>query len=204
MAADTINEKSSSSSSREKIINSTLKLLAKTRDIKFTVRDIIQEAKVNIASVNYYFGSKAKLLSEIQEIFFAKISELNNQIQTDFQNHPKEAISEWVYQLMAYLIENTGMIYFIRKLIVMEPSSNIFHKQINDEYLEILNQYLEEIFPNLNKRDIHFKTLQIVTSLFLPLAFSFESLKEIYSYDVTNPNQRRLYVQSLLDIILRS
>ena len=62
---------------QEKIIQTTMNLISKSREIKFTIRDVIRDAGVNVAAVNYYFGSKKKLLEEIYNRFLTTIGDLN-------------------------------------------------------------------------------------------------------------------------------
>jgi AcrR family transcriptional regulator len=50
---------------REKILKSAWKLFAKDGFETVSVRDITQHAEVNLASVNYHFGSKDELIQEI-------------------------------------------------------------------------------------------------------------------------------------------
>lgn len=50
---------------REKILKSAWKLFAKNGFETVSVRDITQDAGVNLASVNYHFGSKDGLIQEI-------------------------------------------------------------------------------------------------------------------------------------------
>jgi AcrR family transcriptional regulator len=50
---------------RDKILNSAWKLFAKNGFETVSIRDITQDANVNLASVNYHFGSKDGLIQEI-------------------------------------------------------------------------------------------------------------------------------------------
>ncbi len=61
---------------REKILKSAWKLFAKDGFEAVSVRDVTQHADVNLASVNYHFGSKSGL---VQEIVVEAIVPMNKQ-----------------------------------------------------------------------------------------------------------------------------
>ena len=52
---------------REQIIETTLQLFAEKGFEGTSIRDIAEKASVNVAMVNYYFGSKEKLFEKIIE-----------------------------------------------------------------------------------------------------------------------------------------
>ncbi|MGJ8650066.1 MAG: TetR/AcrR family transcriptional regulator [Opitutaceae bacterium] len=54
-----------SDKTRQKIIRTTEKLFAEKGFRAMTLRDVTREAKVNLAAVNYHFGSKSKLILEV-------------------------------------------------------------------------------------------------------------------------------------------
>lgn len=57
-------------SKKDKIINAALKIITERGNMNFTIREVVLDADVNIASVNYYFGTKRKLIQEIEKNSF--------------------------------------------------------------------------------------------------------------------------------------
>lgn len=55
----------SEESTKQKILDSAGPIFAKNGYQKATVRDISEAAGVNLASINYYFGDKEKLYTEL-------------------------------------------------------------------------------------------------------------------------------------------
>ncbi len=60
-----INQENEHTKTRERILKIACEVFAKRGFRKTTVRDICQQAGVNVASVNYYFNSKEKLYEEV-------------------------------------------------------------------------------------------------------------------------------------------
>ena len=52
---------------KEKIIKSAAKLFAKQGFQKTTIKEIARDAEVNIAAINYHFGSKYALIEKVIE-----------------------------------------------------------------------------------------------------------------------------------------
>ena len=60
-----------STESKERILQSAVKLFARQGYGNTGLRELSKEAGVNLAMINYFFGSKKALLKEILDVFFA-------------------------------------------------------------------------------------------------------------------------------------
>ncbi len=67
-------EKPSKVSTKERILEATERLLAEHGFEAVSLRDITGKAEVNVAAVNYHFGSKEKLFEEIQCRYIAPVN----------------------------------------------------------------------------------------------------------------------------------
>ena len=70
-----------------------------------SVRDISREAKINIAMVSYYFGSKEKML---ESLIFFRISDLKVQLDNLFREQidPIEKINKLIELYIARINKN--------------------------------------------------------------------------------------------------
>lgn len=66
-----VNTKKTSIEPRERIIESAVKLFARKGFARTGMRELATTAEVNLAMINYFFGSKKGLLKEILDRFFA-------------------------------------------------------------------------------------------------------------------------------------
>ncbi len=65
-------EHNRSNRSRERILDVAVVLFARQGFDRTGLRQLASEADVNLAMINYFFGSKKKLLTEILDIFFSE------------------------------------------------------------------------------------------------------------------------------------
>jgi AcrR family transcriptional regulator len=112
---------------KKTIIVATRKLIAEKSSI--TIREIADACYVNVAAVNYYFGSKDKLLSIVLEEMIGEITQTIvfqlNQFSTDY---PVEKILENMINLIYnYAMSNLGVIgYLFMNVENRELASKLF------------------------------------------------------------------------------
>ncbi|MFA7045063.1 MAG: TetR/AcrR family transcriptional regulator, partial [Candidatus Izemoplasmatales bacterium] len=98
---------------RKNIIEATRKLIAKKTSI--TIRDIADACFVNVAAVNYYFGSKDRLLAIVLEEMIEEIKiSIVETLNAFPKSHPVENILESMINLIySYAIGNLGVIGYL-------------------------------------------------------------------------------------------
>ncbi|MEH7306516.1 TetR/AcrR family transcriptional regulator [Neobacillus drentensis] len=89
---------------REKILNSTLELITTEGLENVTLRKIAAAAEVNLALINYYFGSKDKLINEALKVLLASFREAFL-ILDDHSIPPKERLKTFMIQYANSIIK---------------------------------------------------------------------------------------------------
>lgn len=116
------------------IINSTVKLLKANG--KVTIKEISDDAGVNIAAINYHFTDKKSLISvvirrtisdfkKIADNLVANLAELNT--------HPEETISAFFNACHEYCAENINVINFMLAPENVEYN-NYFNKTVSQMF----------------------------------------------------------------------
>ncbi|MHA1222899.1 MAG: TetR/AcrR family transcriptional regulator [Candidatus Heimdallarchaeaceae archaeon] len=185
-------------SKKEKILNAALKIIAEKGNLDFTIREVVLDADVNIASVNYYFGTKKKLIKEIEKKYFEKLFEIQK-ILKDTQIKPKKRLEKWLNTLFEYMFNNPGLISIL--------SSKLFITETFDSALELFlqenNRYLAQIIgeiTNIGEKILKFKLAQIDASLFFPLILA-KNIEDLFGFSFNNQETRKEYVRSIIDSI---
>lgn len=155
-------------STKEKILNTTLELIKKEGFEKVTIRKIAKLLDINIALVNYHFGSKEKLISEAIRVllisFQGTFSILDN-ITVPAKERLKIFLLNYVLVIRQYP-------ELVRKIIAM--GTTVFTSQF--EYGDFLKRLgfskveniLSEITNETDQEILMMMTVQIFGSIFLP------------------------------------
>ncbi|MFC9447037.1 TetR/AcrR family transcriptional regulator [Bacillus cereus] len=155
-------------STKEKILNTALELIKKEGFERVTIRKIAALSDVNIALVNYHFGSKEKLISETIKVllisFQGTFSILDN-ITVPAKERLKIFLLDYVLVIRQYP-------ELVRKIIAM--GTTVFTSQY--EYGDFLKRLgfskvqniLSEITNETDQEILMMMTVQIFGSIFLP------------------------------------
>ncbi len=187
-------------SKKDKIINAALKIITEKGNMNFTIREVILDADVNIASVNYYFGTKRKLIQEIEKKFIQTLLDFQS-ILANPQSSPKQQLFEWACTLIEELIKNPGIVLILsNKLILTEQ----FDENI-ELFIEENNQYLNSIIKKItgieDEEQIKLKITIFNADLFFPMLF-IKNSEKIFGFSIQDAEIRNKYVKSVIDSIL--
>ncbi len=185
-------------SKKEKILNAALKLIAEKGNLNFTIREVVLDADVNIASVNYYFGTKKKLIQEIEKKFIGNLLEFQN-ILKDTQIEPKQRLIKWTSNLFEYMIDNPGLISILNNKLIFAEDIDTTFKLFLQENNKYLAQIIREI-ASIEEEIIRFKIVQINASLFFPTIFVNNS-EDLFGFSFKDLENRNKYVKSIIDSI---
>lgn len=155
-------------SKKELILKVTLELIKKEGFEGVTIRKIAMLAHVNVALVNYYFGSKDKLLNAVIQVLVNSLRE-SFDILDDETQIPREKLKSFLIQCL-----NTFYQYpFIgQKLLSEKPL--LFESQI--EYVNFLKSIglkkmqrtISEISGEQNPQKLTMMTSHLLGAVFLP------------------------------------
>ena len=104
-----------------------------------TVRELALAANMNVASINYYFGSKENLVAQVQQHILEQINELCLSAgQEDLP--PRQRLLSLMRALVDYFIENPGAIQYFYSIIGNPGTQNYrFLQHIVDPNNAIMN-----------------------------------------------------------------
>ena len=187
-------------SKKDKILNTTLKIIAKKGNLNFTIREVILDADVNIASVNYYFGTKRKLVEEIEKKIIVTLIEFQKTL-FNYLIPPKQRFIQWANTLVDFLLESPGIILILsNKLISTEKFEGNIESFIQDNNKH-LAAIIKEITGIEEEEEIRLKVMQINASLFYPLLF-IDNSTGMFGISIQDPIIRKKYVKLTLNTIL--
>lgn len=190
------------------IKNTATKLFKETGQV--TVREIANECHVNVASINYYFGSKSNLMAEIEEQMILDIHTFVNAIE-EKSGSPEEAVELFIDVFYNFIMDAPGFF----KYLIKEFSSNevgqlltlrkeINTGRLNEFLLKLIKEHtgLEDEVELGNRLAIFFTALAVS-------AITSKAIRSEYHKDavlmnlLSTESNYKSYLRTLFDLILK-
>ena len=182
---------------QERILDKTLYLIGVTGSFNVSVRTIVKEASVNVSAINYYFGNKENLLTQVKEFYIENTLSAYQMIENTALP-PEERLIIASNEIMEYAIRYPGIMVILkeaRKNSSLDPLDEKILKitnEVNSKLLRLLEDTL-----NTSGEDLSFKNTVFMSSILYPLLNS-----EPVGYrntDLFNKDTRIKYIQMLLN-----
>ena len=192
---------------KEKILSATIELYGIKGDI--TVREICEKAGVNVASVNYHFGSKDNLLKEVEKHYSRLLFNIQNKIIMDRKKEPREKLIDWADALMKFVLDYPALIMLVTNLVLQDKSYN---PEIIDKFLGSIEskKNIQNIIYSLTNIDdkeiLNFKYIQLFSGVIGPIVFqmipNIKDTNKVFM-DLNNEEERKRYIENLVDTIVK-
>ncbi len=108
-----ITEPKAGQKTRAKILRSSLELIAQKHTTDISVREIAQHASVNLASLNYHFRSKDRMLEELFKQVVKGFDRLFFLLESKTLS-PEHCLIRWADRFMRYLLLYPGALIIVR------------------------------------------------------------------------------------------
>jgi AcrR family transcriptional regulator len=182
-------------SKKDLIIKTTLNLIKEEGFEGVTCRKIASLANVNVALINYYFGSKDKLLNTVIQILIASFQD-SFTILDDSALEPREQLKRF---LIKYINTYRQYPFIGRKLVTEEPLEFESHKEfvnfLKSIGIQKMRQTIEELSGESDPKKLTIMVSHLLGAVFLPTLI--EPLYEtVTGYPFSNTETR---IDLLLD-----
>lgn len=189
---------------KRKLIENTKILIQKNATV--TIKDIADASYVNIAAVNYHFGSKEKLMKIVVE---EVLNELKQYVTEHVINiHDGKTTEEKLEQMMNYIynfsLENVGLLnyLFLSSEIQSESSSMLIDNFFTDnEFTQLVYKSLAEAMNIHNQKELFAKYILLFSSFCIPLFIQISQMKLHGSMKIEmfmDPEFRQYYIKSIM------
>nr|WP_100845048.1 TetR family transcriptional regulator [Flavobacterium sp. 5] len=164
-----------------------------------SIRDISKEAKINVAMVSYYFGSKEKLLESLVLYKTSSLKELLSDL-IDEQLEPVEKMYKLIDLYVNRLNCNQGIYRILhfelaskKRVLELESFSDI--KKTNLRSLEIIIK--EGQAKGVFRKDV---TIELITPTILGTFFHFQMNKPFFEnlLDLKTEEEYNTYIKTTL------
>ncbi|HIZ27629.1 MAG TPA: CerR family C-terminal domain-containing protein [Candidatus Adamsella sp.] len=176
--------------SKEKILNTAIKLFAQKGFDGTSIREICKSANINICMISYYFGGKQELYQEIisnliesQKTYMESFLDVNE----DFSNKSKKELIEKLQTVLEKFID-----YFYSNIsndliafLVKEQQKSDF--EIKPPAIIYLRRLVAAILDKpANDKEVIFKVLFLISQINSPKILTTFSLKVLNQTEFTD------------------
>ena len=165
-------------STKDRILGAAEELFAQFGFTGTSLRQVTSRADVNIAAVNYHFGSKENL---VNEVFRRRMDDMSAQrlaaLQTAIADHPGELepiLAAFVEPALALAQDRQGGGAFVRVIARAYAEKNDgLRKFLSDHYGHVLREFAKAIaacLPELSKAELYWRLDFLAGSLTYAMA----------------------------------
>lgn len=189
-------------STKQRILDSAEALFARHGFAGASLRQVTSSANVNLAAVNYHFGSKENL---INEVFRRRLDSLNEQrlralelVQSAKDFTLEDVLAAFVRPALSLSHDHEGGAGFVRVLARAYAEHNEqLRKFLHDNYGPALKQFataFARLLPNLDKQELYWR-LDIVSGA---LTYAIADFGMIKRRGVSEQQHRDLAAEHLI------
>jgi AcrR family transcriptional regulator len=190
-------------STRERILGVAETLFARHGFAGASLRQMTAAAKVNLAAVNYHFGSKESL---IEEVFRRRLDELNRHrlaalaaVATNPSRQLEDVLDAFIRPALEQSMDSAGGAAFVRVLArAYAEHDERLRRFLSDNYGYVLREFataFARLLPHLRKDELYWR-LDIVAGALTYAMADFGMIKR--KDDVSEQSHREQSAQHLV------
>jgi len=190
-------------STRERILGVAEALFARHGFAGASLRQVTAAANVNLAAVNYHFGSKDSL---IEEVFRRRLDELNQHrlarlaiVVADTEHSLEDVLDAFIRPALEQSMDSTGGTAFVRVLArAYAEHDERLRKFLSDNYGHVLRDFASAfsgLLPHLEKEELYWR-LDIVAGALTYAMADFGMIKR--KHHVTEQSHREQSARHLV------
>lgn len=189
-------------STKERILGAAEELFAQHGFAGASLRQVTANAKVNLAAVNYHFGSKDNL---IEEVFRRRLDNLNERrvlalqaVKSNPQSTLEDVLAAFIHPALDVSMDSSGGLTFVRVLArAFAEHNERLRKFLSENYGHVLKEFVIEFsrhLPGLAKQEMYAR-LDIISGA---LTYAMTDFGVIQRRDDSNDAHRQRSAEHLI------
>lgn len=186
---------------KDKILEATLNIISDEGFQNVTIRKIAIAAGVNVAAINYHFGSKDNVINEALEYLMIQSKNIFKCLKND-DEAPKLRLKTFIDKYTKNLIKYPDQIKnLIHQSIYANSTKNKFQEYLEMEGIELIKSTIQQIRPNENDVTLQILTTQLLSCLLFPVLLGSRT-SEIFGIKLEESENRNAYIELLIKNII--
>ncbi len=193
---------SSPQSTKERILVAAEELFARHGFDGASLRQLTSAAGVNLAAVNYHFGSKDRL---IEEVFRRRLDELNgrrmaalSRIAGQSETNLEDVLAAFIKPALDLSHDGNGSLFMRVLARAFAEHDDTLRKFLSENYGHVMRQFTAEfarLLPDLSKEELYWR-VDLVTGALTHAMSGFGMIQR--KSDVTESSHREQTAQHLI------
>lgn len=184
---------------KERILKVTKELLNKEGIGSLSIRKIASGAGVNVASINYHFGSKNKLLFECMKDVVEKL-EKTLLIFDDDSLSEENRVKIYLYNVADVIINDAAIQASMSKTFVSDIEFPDVLIQFITRFYSRFKEFLENYLKIHDEEILSMIVEQTISAIWFPI-ISYRTSIKITEIDFKEENARKKYIDLLVENI---
>lgn len=191
-------------STRQRILDSAVKLLFATPPAELTTRRISEAANVNVAAINYHFRSKDELIDKAVEAGSAAAFEKGMTVLFAPDKPPAERLRAFLSGYAYGLMKFPGLTRTAFLALFFKEGGDTFYGRYMKEMLLKLGQVIQEVRDQggagEEAPDIRDRALMALSCVIFPFLVS-GTVRDAGGVDFANDDARGRYIDTMLAVV---
>lgn len=184
---------------REKILQTTKRLLNEKGIGSLSVRKIASTADVNVASINYYFRSKNELIFECMKDVIGELEETVSIFKNKSLSE-ENRIREYLNNIAEIILKNQAVQISLFKTFNENIELPEILQQFISRFYSKFKEFLKEYLNIENEGVLSMIVEQTIAGIWFPI-ISYKTSSKIAGIDFKNQNIRKKYIDLLVENI---
>lgn len=181
--------------SKEIIIQTALEIIGQEGIHKITTREVAKRANVNIAALNYHFGTKDNLIRQALEVFMGTMGEAYS-LLFNKELKPDQRLLAFMKRFAEISVKYPGAAKSLVGQMMWTETSNPVLAESQRRGIKSLTDSLQQLTGIQEEKTLLQLGLQIMSAIIYPVLLS-KQLTDLYGLDYTVQAERDAYIESL-------
>lgn len=186
-------------STKEKIIKVTMEIIASEGFHNVTIRKIANRAGVNLAAVNYHYGSKDAVINEALKTVTNQLINAFLWLKND-DLEPVERLRQFIREYSEVLFKYPDIIKIIIDKNIHNYTTRVeegYQEYLKTEGGDLLRKICKQIKPNESEMILSMRVMQLLSCLAFPILMG-DRVYDMYQVDLLDPGTRQIYTDLLI------
>jgi TetR/AcrR family transcriptional regulator, regulator of cefoperazone and chloramphenicol sensitivity len=186
---------------KDKILEATLEIISSQGFQNVTIRKIATNAGVNVAAINYHFGSKDNVINAALEYLMVQAKNIFKCLKNNHET-PEQRLENFVNKLSKNFLKYPDQIqYLIYQSIHDQSTQNKFQEYLKAEGIDLIKATIRQIRLTEDDAALQMRIVQLFSCLAFPVLLGNRST-EIFGLEFNDPKKRNAYIDLLLKNIM--